>query len=125
GTEPATSDAGAAARAGLGRCAYLLGRWDEARAAWEPLHERGVAPRAQRALRLGEIAVRQRDAAAAVRFYRDALDLPISTPDVVRSYDAIVAIADGRGETRTAVQALGDAAGDARTGGSEPVRAGR
>src|SRR5204862_7862596 len=53
--DQALADEADAARAGLGRCAYLLGRPGAARAAWEPLHARGVAPRAPRAIRLGEI----------------------------------------------------------------------
>src|SRR5439155_26859204 len=49
GLSPPDDDA--QVRAGPGEVAYALKLWDEARAALEPLHARGLPPKSERALR--------------------------------------------------------------------------
>lgn len=113
------------ARVGLGEAAYALKRWDEARAALEPLYERGVPPRIERALRLGEIAERQGHPEEAVPFYEAALQAGAHAADAVRTYNALIGIFHARGDHNAEVDALLRAADDARTQEAETVRAGR
>ena len=88
------------ARVGLGEAAFALKRWDEARAALEPLYERGVPPRIERALRLGEIAERQGKPDEAVPFYEAALQAGAHAADAVRAYNALVGLHHARGDSR-------------------------
>jgi tetratricopeptide (TPR) repeat protein len=113
------------ARAGLAEAAYALKRWDEARAALEPLHAAGLPPRVERALRLGEIAERQGQPAAAITFYQAALEAGASGVDAQRAWNALVALHHGRGDHDAGARALLAAADDERTGESPQQRATR
>jgi tetratricopeptide (TPR) repeat protein len=115
----------AQALAGLGEAAYAIHRWDEARAALEHLHARGLPPRVERALRLGEICERQSQPAAAIGFYQAALEAGASGADGTRAWSALAALHRGRGDIESEMRALLDAAEDERTGESDAVRAGR
>ncbi|HEY7954123.1 MAG TPA: tetratricopeptide repeat protein, partial [Polyangia bacterium] len=113
------------ARAGLAEAACALKRWDEAREALEPLHLRGLPPRVERALRLGEIAERQNDGAAAIGFYQAALEAGASGADGSRAFGALIGLYRARGDYEAEARMLLRAADDERTGESEQVRAGR
>lgn len=110
---------------GLGEAAFALHDWDTARAALEPLYARGIAPRVERALRLGEICEEQGDTAQAVGYYQAALAAGASGLDGLRAWNALQALYRRRGDLRAEAQALLDAADDERTGESDPQRASR
>ena len=120
---PADDDA--QARAGLGEAAFALKLWDEARAALEPLFSRGVQPRVERALRLGEIAERQGRAEEAVKFYEAALAAGAHAADAARAHNALIGIFRSRGDWSAEATALLRAADDATTNEADTVRAGR
>ena len=113
------------ARVGLGEAAYALKRWHEARAALEPLFTRGVPPRIERALRLGEIAERQGRAEEAVPFYEAALQAGAHAADAVRAYNALAGLFRARGDHAAEADAQLRAADDPRTQEPDAVRAGR
>ncbi|MGZ3440864.1 MAG: tetratricopeptide repeat protein, partial [Polyangia bacterium] len=113
------------ARVGLGEAAFALKRWDDARAALEPLFTRGVPPRIERALRLGEIAERQGRVEEAVPFYEAALQAGAHAADAVRAYNALAGIFRARGEHAAEADAQLRAAEDPRTQEPDAVRAGR
>jgi tetratricopeptide (TPR) repeat protein len=113
------------ARAGLAEAAYALKRWDEARAALEPLHAAGLPPRVERALRLGEIAERQSQPASAIIFYQAALEAGASGVDATRAWNALVALHNARGDHSAAARALLAAADDERTSETAQQRGGR
>ncbi len=121
----APADDDVQARVGLGEAAFALKRWDEARAALEPLYTRGVAPRIERALRLGEIAERQGRPDEAVPFYEAALQAGAHAADAVRAHNALVGIFRARGDEARQAEALLRAADDPSTQEPETVRAGR
>ena len=113
------------ARVGVGEAAYALKRWDEARAALEPLYDRGVPPRIERALRLGEIAERQGRGDEAVPFYEAALQAGAHAADAVRVYNSLVGIFHARNDHVAEADALLRFAEDERTQEADTVRAGR
>ncbi len=113
------------ARAGLAECAYALKRWDEARQALEPLHQAGVPPRVERALRLGEICERQAQPVAAIGFYQAALEAGAAGSDGTRAWNALVQVHHARGDHDAESRALLAAADDERTNESDGQRAGR
>ena len=121
----APADDDVQARVGIGEAAFALKRWDEARAALEPLYTRGVAPRIERALRLGEIAERQGKSDEALPFYEAALAAGAHAADAVRAYNAIVGLHHGRGDFASEAEAQLRAVDDPRTQESDAVRAGR
>jgi tetratricopeptide (TPR) repeat protein len=113
------------ARAGLGEAAFALRRWNDARAALEPLHERGLPPRVERALRLGDISERQQDLPAAIAFYQTALEAGASGGDCVRAWNGLAALYRQRQDVEAEIRALSDAAEDERSGESPTARAAR
>jgi tetratricopeptide (TPR) repeat protein len=117
------------ARVGLAEAAYALKRWDEARAALEPLHMveagAGLPPRVERAMRLGEIAERQGQAAAAIGFYQAALEAGASGSDGTRAWNALAALYHARGDHEAEARALLAAADDERTSEGDSQRATR
>ncbi|MDB4970575.1 MAG: Tetratricopeptide 4 [Myxococcales bacterium] len=113
------------ARVGLGEVAYALKLWDEARAALEPLFARGLQPRGERALRLGEIAERQGRADEAVPFYQAALTAGAHAADAVRAHNALAGIFHSLGDFHAEAEAQLRAADDPSTNEPDTVRAGR
>ena len=94
-------------------------------AALEPLYARGVPPRIERALRLGEIAERQGRADDAVPFYEAALQAGAHAADAVRAYNSLAGIFHARGDFAAEADVLLRAADDGRTQESDAVRASR
>jgi tetratricopeptide (TPR) repeat protein len=112
-------------RAGLGEAAYALKRWDEARAALEPLFARGLPPQIERALRLGEIAERQGHSDEALGFYEAALAAGAHAADALRAYHALAGLQRSRGDFAAEARLQVRAAEDERTNEAEAVRASR
>ncbi|MEO6953152.1 MAG: hypothetical protein ABI321_15230 [Polyangia bacterium] len=112
-----------AAQLGLGDTAHALRLWDEARAALE--HVFRAQPRADRAIRLGEISERQNRLVDAVQFYDAALEIGTSGADAQRLYSALAHLHHARGEWEAEARMLLRAAEDARTPDSDATRAGR
>jgi tetratricopeptide (TPR) repeat protein len=115
----------AQARAGLAEAAYALRRWDEARAALEPLHQRGLPPRVERALRLGELADRLGQPVDAIGFYQAALEAGASGADGARAWNSLIALYHGRADHDAEARAQLAAADDERLTESDTARAGR
>ncbi|HEX4456477.1 MAG TPA: tetratricopeptide repeat protein, partial [Polyangia bacterium] len=112
-------------RAGLGEAAHALKRWDEARAALEPLFARGLPPQIERALRLGEIAERQGKPEDALAFYEAALAAGAHAADALRAYHALAGLQRSRGDFAAEARLQVRAAEDERTNEAEAVRASR
>ena len=112
-----------AAQLGLGDIAHGLRLWDEARSALERVYE--AQPRADRAMRLGEIAERQNRLGDAVRFYEAALESGTSGSDAQRLYSTLAHLHHARGEWEAEARVLLRAAEDARTPDTDSTRAGR
>jgi tetratricopeptide (TPR) repeat protein len=113
------------ARVGLGEAAYTLRQWAEARTAWEPLFDRGVPPRVERALRLGEAAQMQGQSNDALRFYRAALAAGADGSDGQRATNAIIALHHARGDHEAEVATQLAAADNERLNEPPPARAAR
>jgi tetratricopeptide (TPR) repeat protein len=113
------------ALAGLGEAAYALRRWDEARAALEPLHRRGLPPRVERALRLGELADKGGQSNDAIGFYQAALDAGASGSDAQRAYNALIAQHHAKKDADAEARVLIAAVDDERLNESAAARAGR
>jgi tetratricopeptide (TPR) repeat protein len=113
------------ALAGLAEAAYALRQWDEARTALEPLHRRGLPPRVERALRLGELAERTKRPADAIGYYQSALEGGAGGADATRAWNALIALYHLRADHEAEARALLAAADDDRLVESPTVRAGR
>ena len=119
----AADDTDTQARLGLAETAYVLRLWDEARTALEPVFT--AAPRADRALRLGEIAERQGRPPDAIQFYEAALAAGATGADAQRIYGALAQLHHERADWEAEARILLRAAEDGRTTDSNPARAGR
>jgi tetratricopeptide (TPR) repeat protein len=115
----------AQALAGLAEAAYALRLWDEARAALEPLHHRGLPPRVERALRLGELAQRHGTAADAIGFYQSALEAGASGADAIRAWNALISLYHARADHDAEARAQLSSADDERLNETATARASR
>jgi tetratricopeptide (TPR) repeat protein len=113
------------ALAGLAEAAYALRRWDEAFAALEPLHRRGLPPRVERAMRLGELAEKTSQPELAIGFYQAALEGGASGADAQRSYNALVSLHHARQDFDAEARTLLRGVDDERLSESASVRGGR
>ena len=112
------------ARTGLGESSYTLQHWQDAREALEPLFDRKLPPRGERALRLGELTDRLGDRQAAIRFYQAALE-EASGADATRAWNGLIGQYYSLGNHEAHAVALITAADDPRLSESIAVRAGR
>jgi tetratricopeptide (TPR) repeat protein len=113
------------ALAGLAETAYALRLWNEALAALEPLHRRGLPPRVERAIRLGELAEKTSHPEAAIGFYQAALEAGAGGADAQRIYNALVSLYHSRQDFDAESRTLLRAVDDERVSESPSLRAGR
>ncbi len=109
---------------GMAATAMRQKRWQDALAPLEQLYERGLPPRVERALQLGEVAD-QLGLPTAAGYFQAALDAGATAAEALRAWDALARLHRRRQDFPAEIHTLIAAADDRRTDESPVGRAAR